>query len=302
MEQVTLNKTDLRVSEICLGADVFGSRFDRETAFGLLDRFRDAGGNFVDTANIYSRDFEAGYSRSERFLGDYLRSRGKSALIVATKGAHPNPKTMHTPRISREELTRDIDESLCSLGLDCIDFYWLHRDDPSMPIGEIIELLEEFVRLGKIRFYGGSNYSRQRLLEADEYAKAHGLHGFSAVSNMWSPAVQNVPYFSDDTLVSFDDGDLGLFDSTGMAFVPYSSTARGWFSKRAVCVVGGKLSSVYENPQNLALLERLKGTGKPVQTALLEHIRSYPEQIIPITSVSRPEQLDDILAVHSVNA
>lgn len=302
MKQVILNKTDLKVSEICLGADVFGSKFDRETAFGLLDRFRDAGGNFVDTANIYSRDFEAGFSRSERFLGDYLRSRGKSSLIVATKGAHPNPRTMHTPRISREELSRDIDESLCSLGLDCIDFYWLHRDDPAMEIGEIIELLEEFVRLGKIRFYGGSNYSRARMLEADRYARANGLHGFSAVSNMWSPATQNVPYFGDDTLVSFDDGDLGLFDETQMAFVPYSSTARGWFSKKAAGEVSDRLREVYDNPHNNSLLEKLKETGKPVQTALLEHIRSYPEQIIPITSVSRPEQLDDVLAVHSVNA
>ena len=157
MKQIKLGNTDLEVSEICLGADGFGSKLPRELAFQVLDRFREGGGNFIDTANIYVRDFAAGYSISERILGEYLRSRGKNSLIIATKGAHPNPKTMHTPRISHDELSRDIDESLDSLGLEVLDFYWLHRDNPEMPIGEIIELMEGFVREGKIRYYGGSN-------------------------------------------------------------------------------------------------------------------------------------------------
>lgn len=96
MNLVKLHKCGLEVSEICLGADHFGTKFDRDAAFELLDRFRDAGGNFVDTANIYARDFENGFSRSERILGEYLKTRGKSSLVVATKGGHPNVKTMHT--------------------------------------------------------------------------------------------------------------------------------------------------------------------------------------------------------------
>ena len=124
-----------------------------------------------------------GYSISERILGEYLRSRGKNSLIIATKGAHPNPKTMHTPRISHDELSRDIDESLDSLGLEVLDFYWLHRDNPEMPIGEIIELMEGFVREGKIRYYGGSNYSVDRVSEGMRYAAEKGLRGFSAISN-----------------------------------------------------------------------------------------------------------------------
>lgn len=96
MNLVKLHKCGFEVSEICLGADHFGTKFDRDAAFELLDRFRDAGGNFVDTANIYAHDFENGFSRSERILGEYLKTRGKSSLVVATKGGHPNVKTMHT--------------------------------------------------------------------------------------------------------------------------------------------------------------------------------------------------------------
>ncbi len=304
MNLVKLHKCGLEVSEICLGADHFGTKFDRDAAFELLDRFRDAGGNFVDTANIYARDFENGFSRSERILGEYLKSRGKSSLVVATKGGHPNVKTMHTPRLSRVEIERDLDESLKSLGLDAIDLYYLHRDDQSKPIGEIIEILEEFVRKGKIRHYAASNYTKSRLEESIKFSESHNCQGFSVVSNMWSPAVENpgTPLSGDDTLVRFDDSDLELFEKSNLAFIPYSSTAKGWFAKRANGEVSEKLAKVFENEKNLHLLEKLKARGGSVQTALLEYICSIKlnsSPIIPITSVSNADQLSDLLSVHA---
>lgn len=297
MEKKIISMTDLSVSEVCLGTDRFGVQTDKETAFRILDIFRDAGGNFVDTANIYARD--AVCSRSEKLLGEYLASRGKNSLTVATKGGHPNIPTMHIPRLSKEEIEHDLDESRRMLGLDCIDLYWLHRDDTSKPIGEILEILDGFVKAGKIRYYGGSNYTAGRLTEASQYAKEHNIQGFCAVSNMWSPAVQNEghPLSSDDTLVRFCDDDLSLFERTGMAFIPYSSSAKGWFAKRAAGR-SAALDPIYENEHNLALLERLMSSGKSVQTALLEYMcDSYSAQIIPITSVSRPEQITDIINI-----
>lgn len=304
MNLVKLHKCGPEVSEICLGADHFGTKFDRDLAFELLDRFRDAGGNFVDTANIYARDFENGFSRSERILGEYLKSRGKASLVVATKGGHPNVKTMHTPRLSRVEIERDLDESLKSLGLDAIDLYYLHRDDQSKSIGEIIEILEEFVRKGKIRHYAASNYTKSRLEESIKFSESHNCQGFSAVSNMWSPAVENpgAPLSGDDTLVRFDDSDLELFEKSNLAFIPYSSTAKGWFAKRANGEVSEKLAKVFENENNLHLLENLKARGGSVQTALLEYICSIKlnsSPIIPITSVSNADQLSDLLSVHA---
>lgn len=298
-----MNKTGLEVSEICLGADRFGTVFTREQAFDLLDRFREVGGNFVDTANIYARDMQAGFSRSERILGEYLKARGKDSLVVATKGGHPNPATMHTPRLNRVEIERDLDESLLSLGLDVVDIYYLHRDDPAMPIGEILEILEEMAHKGKIRFYGASNYARERLEESVRYAEHNGLQGFSVVSNMWTPAKENVPLSGDDTLVRFNDSELGFFAEHGIPFAPYSSTAKGWFAKKAVGNVPERLAKVFENAENDLLFDRLMSRGKPVQTALLEYIcddeLKSDAQIIPVTSVTRFEQLDDLLKVHA---
>lgn len=218
MKQITVYNDIPAVSEICLGADGFGSKLDRDTAFRMLDAFRDAGGNFVDTANIYARDFAEGYSRSERILGEYLTSRGKDSLVIATKGAHPDPKTMHTPRVTRECIEKDLDESLLSLGLDCIDIYYLHRDEPAMPIGEILEILDDFRKMGKIKRYAGSNYSAKHVREASEYAVAHGIPGFSFISNMWSPASQNpgAPLSGDDTLVRFEDTDTASVTDNGV--------------------------------------------------------------------------------------
>ena len=298
-----MNRTGLNVSEICLGADRFGTVFDRDQAFELLDRFRNAGGNFVDTANIYACDMQAGFSKSERTLGEYLKSRGKDSLIIATKGGHPNPATMHSPRLNRTEIERDLDESLISLGLDTIDIYYLHRDDPSMPIGEILETLEEMVKIGKIRFYGASNYSKSRLMQSVEYAEKHSLQGFSIVSNMWTPAVENIPLSGDDTLVRFSNAELSFFKESGIPFAPYSSTAKGWFAKKAAGNVPEKLDLVFDNDRNRLLFDSLNSREKPIQTALLEYIASDEmgsgAQVIPITSVTKPEQIDELLKVHA---
>ena len=299
MKQKKLLGTELTVSEVCFGTAGFGSRVDRDTAFAMLDRYVECGGSFVDTANVYSRDFEAGFSASERIIGEYLKSRGKHTLTVATKGAHPNPKTMHVSRLSREEIEHDLDESLASLGLDHIDFYWLHRDDTSKPIGEIVDIMEGFVKSGKIRYYGASNYSTERILDAAAYAKSHGYAGFSSVSNRWMPAVENEghPLSTDDTLVRFTDDDLTLFDDLGMTFIPYSATAKGWFSKAAAGIASERLDPVFENETNCDLLAKLMGSDCSVQTALLRHIIAYPQSIIPITTASKLSQMDDICTV-----
>lgn len=142
MNLVKLHKCGLEVSEICLGADHFGTKFDRDAAFELLDRFRDAGGNFVDTANIYARDFENGFSRSERILSEYLKTRGKSSLVVATKGGHPNVKTMHT--------TQQLSE-LKTVQLLCFFYLSLFVDTCH---GDIIKLIVNAGIADRIREHG----------------------------------------------------------------------------------------------------------------------------------------------------
>ena len=299
MRRITIQKTDLSVSPLCLGADKFGSGTTEEAAYRILDVYRDMGGNFIDTAAVYGRWLPHGENVSEQILGRWLRDRGLGReMIIATKGGHYPLSDPTISRITKKDIASDIEDSLKALGLDALDFYWLHRDDPKKPIGEIIDMMEEFRRAGLIRFYGASNYTAARLTEAADYAKEKGVPGFSAVSNKWSPIKENPGVMpADPTLVHSEDADLEVFRRIGMSFIPYNATAKGYFEKRYRGELTPALTALYQNKENDALYEELKQTRDrtlcPMQTLLLEKMMvGYGMGIIPITSVSRAEQLD----------
>jgi len=303
MKKLKLRGTELEVSEVCLGAAGFGRRTDRETAFLMLDRFAAAGGCFVDTANIYARDREVGISRSEEILGLYLKERKNSNLLIATKGAHYDLVTRES-RVNRRCIEADLEESLRTLGREYVDLYWLHRDDENMPIEEIVDIMESLVRSGKIRYYGASNYSSERLAKAKKYADSIGAVGFSAVSNYWTPLKENEghPLSQDSTLVTCRDGDLSTLADMGLPLIPFSSTAKGWVAKGAENA-GEKLNLCFDNTENRRFREKMtekaQKEGCPVQTALLRYMREYGEslglQIIPLTACSSLEQLDELI-------
>jgi aryl-alcohol dehydrogenase-like predicted oxidoreductase len=142
-----LGKTDLRISPVALGSASFGAAIGEADAFSILDAYVAAGGNLIDTARIYAG------GESEAVLGRWLKRARPQNVIVATKGAHCALGTPTVMRLSREEIESDLDTSLRVMGVDHIDFYWLHRDDPAREIGEIIETMEILVRAGKIRYY-----------------------------------------------------------------------------------------------------------------------------------------------------
>ena len=218
MIKTKLSGTDLSVSPVCLGTAGFGRKIDRETAFDFLDRFTDRGGNFVDTASLYARDFEASISRSEEILGEYVKTRPHKQLLIATKGGHYDLKTKEK-RVNKACITADLEESLRTLGKETIDLYGLHRDDPDIPVEEIVDMMEEFVKAGKIRYYGASNYTLERLARAKKYAESIGALGFSAVSNYWTLLKENegFPLSSDNTLVTWRNCDLAGATELGLA-------------------------------------------------------------------------------------
>src|SRR5579862_172666 len=160
MTQVQIPATDLSVSSLCLGTGSYGTAISREDAFAMLDRFVELGGSFLDTANIYGnwvKDVER--SISEKVIGAWMEERGcRSKVVVGTKGAHFDLATPAISRVSPAEIMKDLDESLASLRTDCIDLYWLHRDDPTRPVVEIIDVLDSAQSAGKIHWYGASNW------------------------------------------------------------------------------------------------------------------------------------------------
>ena len=166
MKYIQLNNTDLNISPICLGTAGFGDKSDLEKSFEILNAFVRAGGNFIDTANVYCKWLKGHGNCSEQIIGKWLKESGmQGKVIVATKGAHYSFEDPGRSRVNKEDIRMDLDESCRTLGKDEMDFYWLHRDDPEKPAEEIVDILEELKKEGRIRYYGFSNYRTERLKE-----------------------------------------------------------------------------------------------------------------------------------------
>ena len=206
MKQIVLPGTDLEVSSLCLGAGPIGSAVDQGESYRLLDAFLDHGGNFVDSALVYANWLPIEKSISEKTIGRWMKLRGnRGRVVVGTKGAHPDLAAMHVSRLSPGEIVGDLEASLRHLQTDRIDLYWLHRDDPHRPAGEIVETLNGQVIAGKVRWFGCSNWRAPRIREAQAYAAGHGLRGFVADQMMWSAAVVDPQAIADRTIVVMDD-------------------------------------------------------------------------------------------------
>jgi aryl-alcohol dehydrogenase-like predicted oxidoreductase len=296
-------QTGLTVSQICLGTAEMGSVLPKEAAFRMLNAFVDAGGNFLDTAHVYANWLPGEKSLSEKTLGHWMRERkNRNHILLATKGAHPELSSMHVPRMSHAEVVEDLNESLRYLQVDTIDLYWLHRDDPKRPVGEILELLNEQVREGKIRYFGCSNWKLSRVMEAQDYAEKHSIRSFVASQIMWSLAAPSPDAPVDPTTAAMDGETLEYHKQSGMTVIPYTSQARGFFTKVAA---GGPESlkdwvkAVYYNDENLRRLERIKKvsgeTGASINTIVLAYLASQPFITIPIVGPQTVQQLEECL-------
>ncbi len=300
MRYRNIQGTDLNVSCLCLGTADMGSNLKEEESFRLLDAFVDRGGNFIDTAHVYGDWVPGTKSLSEKLIGKWLKQGGKAKdVIVATKGAHPE-LGKREPRLSREDIVKDLDESLEFLGLERIDLYYLHRDDPSRPVSEILETLNEQVKKGKIRYFACSNWRVNRLDEAVKYAEEHGLQSFKANQILWNYAVSNHSPRSDSTIVAMDSESREYYKKTGIAVVAFTSQARGFFAKLEKEGPDGLKSWVrntYYNEENLKRFERAKELAGELSTSIsaivLAYLTSQPFTTIPIVGCQNLNQLDD---------
>jgi aryl-alcohol dehydrogenase-like predicted oxidoreductase len=201
-----------------------------ETAFEVMDAYEKLGGNVLDTARVYG-DFDRGIQgTSEKTVGKWIASRkARERVVVSTKGAHPPWDDMTRHRLDRASILSDVEASLEALGLSGVDIYYLHRDEPLRPVGDILETLNALVESGKAGLLGASNWTAARIEEANAYAAAHGLKGFSVNQPQWSLAFQH--HVADKTLVQMDRAMFEMHRRTGLACMPYSSQAKGFFIK-----------------------------------------------------------------------
>jgi aryl-alcohol dehydrogenase-like predicted oxidoreductase len=302
MQQVSISKTSLTPSQICLGAGNFGATIPQTDAFTLLDAFVDLGGNFLDTAHVYANWIPTlPRSISEKTIGAWMKARGnRSRILIGTKGAHPDLATMHISRLAPADIVQDLNESLDHLQTDTIDLYWLHRDDPTRPVGEIVETLAAQVQAGKIRAFGCSNWSTARMQAALDYAQAHGIQGFVANQPMWSLAQPNPAAFGMPGLAAMDAAMLAFHQQSGWAVIPYTSQARGFFSKvaeKGAARLSERDRQAYwnaENERRSAIVQRLSNEihATPAQIALA-YLLCQPVTTIPVVGCRTLEQLQD---------
>ncbi len=168
MDYRNLGRTGLKVSSLCLGTMQWGWTADQETAFAIMDAFVDSGGNFLDTADYYSRwlpDHAGG--ESEEIIGRWMKEQqNRSSIILATKVRHPMGPGPNDQGLSRKHLLEAVDASLRRLKTDYIDLYLVHAFDAETPIDETLRTLDDLQRTGKVRYTGASNYPAWRLVEA----------------------------------------------------------------------------------------------------------------------------------------
>jgi predicted dehydrogenase/aryl-alcohol dehydrogenase-like predicted oxidoreductase len=182
----------------------------------MFDDFFERGGNCFDTAYVY------GGGLSERIVGQWVKNRGiREQVVIFSKGAH-------TPFCNPKDLTRQLGESLEKLQADYLDVYMLHRDNLDIPVGEFVDVLNEHQRAGRIRAFGGSNWSLARVQAANDYAKKRGLAGFAAVSNQFSLARMLEPMWT-GCVSSGDAAWRAWLAQTQTALMPWSSQAAGFF-------------------------------------------------------------------------
>ena len=308
MKKLILKGTDLELSNVCLGTANFGEKLTKEQAYEVLDTYVAAGGNFIDSANVYCKWIEELGNCSEQYLGSWLGDRkAYNKVVIATKGGHYDFKAPEISRVREETIRADLEESLQTLGVDHIDFYWLHRDDESVDITEIVDIMETLVKEGKIRYYGASNYKQYRIEQAVSYAEEKGFQGFTAVSNQWSMARVNPGgnMNQDPSLVLMDSDYYQWHKRSKMPIIPFSSSAHGFFDKLdRKLKMAEDMKRAYMNQDNLEMYQTLcklrKETGVSLYALSIAWLTNQPFQTLPVAAVSRPEQLDDFVVASSL--
>jgi len=284
----------LRVAPLCLGGNVFGWTAHAEASERILDAYVDGGGNFVDTADSYST-WVPGHTggESESIIGAWLRHRGhRDTMVIATKvSKHPVHRGLRPAN-----LRICLDGSRRRLGVETIDLYYAHEDDPHVPTAEWVGAFDTMVRQGSIRHWGLSNFTAERTAEVIAVANAEGL--------ALPVAVQ--PHYNLLHRAEVEDGGLrDLAEAHHLALVPYYGLAAGFLTgkyARDELIHGARAGRVktFATAAGFAVLDAVVAIGEELgaepATVALAWLRQQPGVTAPIASVSDPDQVPAVLA------
>ena len=297
--RVALGRTELQVHPLCLGGNVFGWSASAAQSQEVLTAYESAGGNFIDTADMYSRWHTGNVGgESETIIGDWMRARGnRSEMVIATKVA----KLATRPGLSAANIAAAAEDSLRRLGTDYIDIYYAHHDDEEIPLEESLTAFNELVTAGKVRYLAASNYSAARLEEALKISRDLGMSEYLLLQPNYNAIVRN----------EYEGDLMAVAVKEDIPVLPYFSLAAGFLTGKYQ--PGVEVDSVragdmpdYKNDRGWAILNALTEIAKQENTSIaavaLGWLRAQPGVVTPIASARTTEQLAEILPVIELSA
>ena len=292
--RIALGKTDLQVHPLCLGGNVFGWSADTEQSNAVLNEYEAAGGNFIDSADMYSEWHEGNVGgESETIIGDWMKSRGNRAeIIVATKVA----KLSTRAGLRAANIAGAAEDSLRRLGTDYIDIYYAHHDDESVPLEESLTAFHKLVTAGKVRYIAASNYTAERLTQALKISRDLGISEYLLLQPHYNAIVRD----------EYEGALLALAVKEEIAVLPYFALAAGFLTGKyqpGVNVESVRAEDMpeYMNERGWAILQALTDIAAqhnaPIPATALAWLRAQPGIATPIASARTPEQLAQLLPI-----
>lgn len=291
---ITIPQTNLTVHPLCLGGNVFGWSATEAQSFDILNAYSMHGGNFVDTADVYSewKDGNEG-GESEKIIGNWMKKHSnRDSMIVATKVA----KYSKRPGLSAKNIVAACDDSLRRLQTDHIDLYYAHEDDGTTPLGETLEAFTKLVQDGKVRYIAASQYSAKRLDEALQISKANGFASYVALQDQYNLMERK----------GIEGAVEDIISTHGISVIPFFGLARGFLSgkyKPGITVESVRAAGVvpYQNEKGWRTIEALEEIARHYASnpsaVALAWLRAQPSVSVPIASARTIEQLNEIVQV-----
>ena len=285
-----------KVSRMALGTGSAMREFAKDDFFRMFDTFFNAGGNTFDTAPGYNR------GRSAEYLGEWMEERdNRKDVVISTKICHRFEG--EPSRMTAADMEKDLNECLEGLKTDYIDFLWLHSDDLERSVEEIIDNVNAAMRKGNVRAFGCSNWTVDRIAEANEYAKKSGQRGFLASQIQWSLAkVEGEAYKKDFGALVMDEKSYDWYLKNHMTVFAFSSMAQGFFaiaSEKGAENLPEKTKAYFENPGNLKRLEHVMAYMKDHHCSssvpVLGYLLNNKVNAVALTSATDTDILNDNL-------
>jgi aryl-alcohol dehydrogenase-like predicted oxidoreductase len=291
---ITLPKTELRVHPLCLGGNVFGFSADVKNSEDVLSYYFDNGGNFVDTADMYSQ-WAPGHvgGESETIIGNWMKKLGnRSQMVIATKVSKLDTR----PGLKATNIAAACEDSLRRLQTDYIDLYYAHQDDPDTPIEETLGAFDSLIKAGKVRYIAASNFTPARLQESLDIAKKLNLASYVACQDQYNLMDRDYETTLRDTV-----------EKNGLSEIPFYGLARGFLSGKyrpGVTVESVRATGVansHANERGWKMLEKLDQIAQERSTSVaavaLAWLRAQPTVSTPIASATKLEQIKELMPV-----